>query len=80
MKKNNSRVVSKGVNVDSQVISMLSREGFIEVFWDELATLQKEDPSVTREAVFNKLNEKYFKAFGCNRYSNYDSFRQRLNK
>jgi hypothetical protein len=80
MKKTYKKPSVNESKIDSQVIRMLTREGFIEVFWEELCACQKDDPSVTREMVFNHLNEKYFRALGSYRYSNYDSFRQRLNK
>jgi hypothetical protein len=79
MKKTYTKPESKKIEIDSQVLRMLSREGFVDVFWEELAFRQKEDPSVTREEVFSLLNEKYFKALGTYRYSCYDSFRRRLN-
>ena len=70
---------AKKVEVDSQIIRMLSKPGFIEVFWEELAARRKEDPCISREAVFDSLNKKYCDVLGSFRYSSYDSFRRRIN-
>lgn len=64
--------------IDGEVIRMLTREGFMELFWERYQGMLKADPATRREDVFNELNEKYFKAIGCYRYSNYESFRRRL--
>ncbi len=71
--------VSK-VQVDSQVIRMFTRQGFIEVFWEELQSQRKENPKISEKAVFDELNQKFYSIFNEFRYSSYDSFRQRLNK
>lgn len=71
--------VSK-VEVDSQVIRMFTRQGFIDVFWEELSFRKKEIPDITREEVFDSLNKKFFEVFGEYRYGSYDSFRQRMNE
>jgi len=68
------------VEIDSEVIRMLSKQGFADLFWEKLQEARKKNPSTTQEDVFDKLNEKYYNAIGCTRYSCYDSFRQRLNK
>lgn len=70
--------VSK-IEVDSQVIRMFSRQGFIDVFWEELALRRRDEANVTRKEVFDSLNEKFYKVFGEFRYESYDSFRKRLN-
>lgn len=65
-------------DIDGEVIRMLTREGFMELFWEKLRVAIKADPAARREDIFNELNEKYFKVIGCYRYSNYESFRRRL--
>jgi hypothetical protein len=70
----------KRVEVDSQVIRMFTRQGFIEVFWEELQDQRKINPRISEKAVFDKLNQKFYEIFNEFRYSSYDSFRQRLNK
>lgn len=72
-------VVSK-VEVDSDIIRMLTKQGFAELFWERLQEARKVEPCITQEAVFDMMNEKYLKVIGSARYSCYDSFRQRLNK
>jgi hypothetical protein len=80
MKKQYAVAQLKETSLDSQLIRMLTREGFIDVFWEELSIRRKEDPKVTYENVFEFLNEKYFNTFGTHRYSNFESFRRRLNE
>lgn len=70
----------KKVEVDSQIIRMFTKQGFIEVFWEELQAKRHEDQTVTCKQVFDELNEKFYSIFQEFRYSSYDSFRQRLNK
>jgi len=80
MKKPYVKPEAKRIEVDSDIIRMLTRQGFIDLFWENFKEARKTDPSTSQEAVFNILNEKYYNAIGCTRYSSYDSFRQRLNK
>jgi hypothetical protein len=80
MKKPYLKPIAKRVEVDSQIIRMFTRQGFIEVFWEELQTQRKENPKVSEKAVFDSLNDKFYMVFNEFRYSSYDSFRQRLNK
>lgn len=80
MKKPYIKPTVKKIEVDSQIIRMFTRKGFIEVFWEELQFRRKEDPKISEKAVFDHLNDKFYKIFNEFRYSSYDSFRQRLNK
>lgn len=80
MKKNYEKPTVRKVEVDSQIIRMFTRQGFIEVFWEELQAQRKENQKISEKAVFDKLNEKFYNVFNEFRYSSYDSFRQRLNK
>jgi N-acetylglutamate synthase-like GNAT family acetyltransferase len=70
----------KKVEVDSQIIRMFSKQGFIEVFWEEMKERRKSDCNVCAKTVFDDLNQKFYEVFQEFRYSSYDSFRQRLNK
>jgi hypothetical protein len=63
------------IKVDGDVIRMLTKRGFTELFWERLQGERKTDPCISQESVFNALNEKYMKAIGCTRYSCFDSFR-----
>jgi hypothetical protein len=66
--------------VSVQVLRMIAKRGFIEVFWEEFTERRKSDSSISRESVFDDLNRKYFEAFGSFRYSSYDAFRRRINE
>lgn len=67
--------VSK-VEMDSDIIRMLTKKGFADLFWERLQEARKTNPCITQETVFDMLNEKYFKVIGCTRYSCFDSFRK----
>ena len=45
-------------------------DGFFKAFFREL-----KDPDVSHQDAFNTVNERYFKAFGSYRYSDYGSFK-----
>ncbi len=64
------------VEMDADVIRMLTNKGFEALFWEKLSEARKVDKCTTQEEVFDALNHKYFKAIGCRRYSCYDSFRK----
>jgi len=66
--------VSK-VEVDSDIIRMLTKQGFTDLFWERLQEARKVEPCITQEAVFDMMNEKYLKVIGSTRYSCFDSFR-----
>jgi hypothetical protein len=80
MKKNYIKPAVQKVEIDVQIIRMYTREGFMQVFWETLQAMRKENPKISHEAVFDILNEKYRTVFGEGRYKCYDSFRQMLNK
>lgn len=65
--------------VEKDVLKMVSRQGFIEVFWRELAEARKVNVKISHARVFSEMNEKYFNVFGVYRYSSYDVFKQILN-
>lgn len=71
--------VSK-VEVEIDIIRMFTRQGFIDLFWEKYQEAIREDPCASRECVFNELNNKWLKFTGEFRYSDYDSFRRRLNQ
>lgn len=64
------------IKMDSDIIRMLTKKGFADLFWEKLQEARKADDRVTQEEIFDVLNEKYFKVIGCTRYSNWDSFRK----
>jgi len=80
MKKPYTKPEAKRSEVDSDIIRMLSAEGFVDLFWNTVRDARKSEPNISQEKVFDRLNEKYYNAIGCTRYSSYNSFRQILNK
>lgn len=75
IKKPYTRPAVSKVEVDSDIIRMLTKQGFAELFWERLQEARKIEPSTTQEAVFDMMNEKYLKVIGSTRYSCFDSFR-----
>lgn len=67
-----------GKEIDAKTVRMISADGFMELFWEELTEAQKKNPYITRAAIFHELNKLYEDTFGTPRYSNWDSFRRRL--
>jgi hypothetical protein len=63
------------VEMDSDIIRMLTKKGFVDLFWERFQEAKKIDDKVTQEDIFNELNDNYFKVIGCARYSCFDSFR-----
>ncbi|WP_322154989.1 hypothetical protein [Paratractidigestivibacter sp.] len=66
--------------IDNEVYQMITRKGFIALFWAELAESRRNDPTVTYEQVFQKLNERYLQEFGEPRYRSYEAFRKDRDK
>lgn len=64
--------------IDGEIIMMISRQGFVDLFWEKYTAALKEDPGARREDIFDEMNMKYLQAIGCLRYNNYESFRRRL--
>ena len=61
--------------IDNQIYQMITRKGFIALFWAELSRRRRDDPTVTYEQVFQELNERYLQEFGEPRYRSYNAFR-----
>jgi hypothetical protein len=58
-------------------IQMLTKKGFVALFWKEYSEQMKKDPSVTHEQVYELLENEYQKGTGQRRYANFKSFRTR---
>ena len=69
-----------GADFDGKIVRMLTRQGFIDLFWEELQTARNDNPGVTREQIFNDLNAYYHKFTGMYRYVDYNCFMRILNK
>ena len=61
--------------VSARCIQMMTKQGFTDLFWEELAKLRKVDHDVTHEQVYEKLELEYQLEFGQRRYANFRSFR-----
>jgi len=62
------------MNITERTLKMLSKKGFIALFWDEVRT------GKTQEEAYNTLETEYFKVFGSRRYANFKSFCRRRDK
>lgn len=58
-------------------IQMLSKQGFVALFWEDYGRLSRENEGVTHEQVYELLEEEYMKGTGQRRYANFKSFRTR---
>jgi hypothetical protein len=76
MKKSYAKPAARKVEIDSDVVRMFTRQGFIELFWERLCEARKENPTVSQEEVFNILNERWYEAMRSYRYGSFDSFRK----
>ena len=56
--------------MNERVIQMMTKDGFIALFDQEM----KDDKTSTQIQIFEKLNLEYKEIFGFNRYSSYNSF------
>lgn len=61
--------------VSARCVQMMSKSGFVELFWKELARLRKVDDSITHEQVYEIMEQEYQREFGQRRYANWRSFR-----
>jgi hypothetical protein len=57
-----------------RIIRMITREGFCELFEEDLKKARKIDPTITYIEIFHLLNREFFLATTNYRYSNYKSF------
>jgi hypothetical protein len=69
----------KVIEIDADILRMLSRKGFIKLFWEKLSEARKFNAAITHKEIFDLLNEKWLNFSGEMKYSSYDSFRQRIN-
>lgn len=60
-----------------RIIRMITREGFCELFEEDLKKARKIDPSIKYEDVFIFLNEEYYDATCQYRYVTIKSFKRR---
>lgn len=58
-------------------IQMLTKSGFVKIFWEDYAMLSNKNPSITHEQVYERLEKEYQAGTGQRRYANFKSFRTR---
>lgn len=59
---------------------IVTDEGFLEVFWEELGKCQSQGNPVTQETVFDMLNSLYEETYGKPKYVSFDAFRMQRNR
>lgn len=67
--------MSKDYEELSQLLKIATRKGFVIEFWKMLAASRKENPTISRRMVFDRLNDIYFETFGEYLYPSYNAFR-----
>lgn len=66
--------------ISEKVYRMVTRHGFVSVYWEELVKKRKEDKDASAEAVFDELNGIFEAEFGEPRFPSYDAFRMYRNR
>jgi len=61
--------------VSARAIQMMTKAGFVRLFWSELARLRKTETTITHEQVYEILESEYQREFGKRRYASFRSFR-----
>lgn len=60
-----------------RLIQMMTKTGFVELFWSDLKMLQCNEPKITHSEVYERMETEYGKAFNQRRYASFKSFRTR---
>lgn len=66
----------KQVMINSRVLRMIDRQGFRDIFYEELQARRKTELKISEREVFDSLNQEYYDVFNRYRYSDYNSFKQ----
>lgn len=61
--------------ISARHIRMMTKQGFTDLFWEELARRRKIDFTITHEVVYEDLENEYIDIFKQRRYANFESFR-----
>lgn len=59
-------------------MKMFTPDGFTKLFFERLSDMRNGGIRISKEKLFEILNEKYEKIIGVPRYASYDSFRRRI--
>lgn len=60
-----------------RIIQMMTKQGFVELFWKDFFNLQHKNRKITHQEVYERLEKEYLAATGQRRYANFKSFRVR---
>jgi hypothetical protein len=60
-----------------RIIRMITREGFCELFEEDLKKARKIDKLISYKEIFEILNNEFYYATGKARYNNYGCFHRR---
>lgn len=63
-----------------RVIQMLSKQGYTNLFWSDLATARKTNPAITHREVYEAMEAEYTAETTQRRYASFESFKQRRDK
>lgn len=59
----------------ARIFRMISPEGFINLFWEEIKAANSENKPITHQYAFDKLNNEYYSGTGKYRYKNFQTFK-----
>ena len=63
--------------MNARIVQMLTKQGFTNIFWEELKLQQQKNPKITHQEVYEKLEQEYKSQTGQRRYASFRSFRNR---
>ena len=63
--------------VNQRQVQMLTKSGFVKLFWSDLRIKRKTNPEITHQQVYEELENEYAKVFCQRRYANFRSFARR---
>jgi len=62
------------------ITRMVSRQGFINVFYNRLADSMRNGAGYSRREVYEDMEEEYEAKYGCYQFPSFDAFRKYLSR
>jgi len=57
-----------------RLIQMMTKKGFVSLFWSDLKLLREKKPEITHCEVYEKMEKEYQAEFKQRRYASFKSF------
>ena len=59
-----------------RIYRMISPDGFVALFWEEIRAAEKNGLHLTQREAFNQINDEYFNATNVYRYASFECFKK----